>query len=295
MKQIYIMGFGNEMEKSEAEITSNALKNIRVQYETTTVKNQGDPNAENHTDDKRSYKLLNIFKNWQVKDFEKEDNILRSRSKKNDKGYLKKRARLNLITAREYPYKLNNEFTRLEELVGKVEGISWARRSEQDYFFLCESGEFRQKYIKLENQTYFGRRGDNEDETKHRENWLLFQNDKKVSKQHFCVEIDKASRDVFVKDLNSSSGTWLALMHHVEEEIVPGVVYKSSLLDTFTFELGIRCDSLEEILGYFGRYDAIDYFLGLDMDDFQEILAADMKNIHLDLEANMVSSNPILL
>lgn len=291
MKQIYIMGFNNpdDLEGRKAP-TSNALKNIRVQYETTTFKNDR-INEKNHFEDKRVLPLLNIFKNWQDKNFDFEQNLKSSKKRKknlSEKQALLEEQKMYLITAKEFLYQLNEKFQRLQEVANKVEGINWSKRNDQDYYFLCESGEFKHQYIKLEEKISFGRRIGPEHDARDEENWLLFEKDKKVSKIHFSVDIEPKNREVYVQDLGSSSGTWLALMHHVEEEIVPEVVYRSALLDCFSFDLGIRCDNIEEILGYYERYDLIDYFIRIELDTLKKIVNFEMKDIYLILETNSV-------
>jgi hypothetical protein len=38
-----------------------------------------------------------------------------------------------------------------------VEGIDWAKPKTVDYYFLAESGEFKDRYIKLNGKVMFGR------------------------------------------------------------------------------------------------------------------------------------------
>ena len=74
-------------------------------------------------------------------------------------------------------------------------------------------------------------------------------------------------------------------MHHVDEQIIPEIQYKSSYLDSFKFELGMRCDTLEEVLDGYDRLDMIDTLIALDLDSITKITSCKEKEITLILDS----------
>jgi hypothetical protein len=197
------------------------------------------------------------------------------------------------MISKEYHLRPNKFWPRIDDYYTKIEGIDWAKSKTLEYYFLAESGEFKDRYIKLEGIVKFGRDVSDKENIDERakEGWLLFQDDKKVSRNHFEIDVDYNNFCIRVKDMSSKLGTWLALMHHVDEQIIPEIQYKSSYLDSFKFELGMRCDSLEEVLDSYDRLDMVDTLIALDLDTIPKINRSDPEEVILILDSLDVLEN----
>ena len=72
---------------------------------------------------------------------------------------------------------------------------------------------------------------------------------------------------------------------------MPEVQYKSSYLNGFRFSLGMRSDTIEEVLESFDRLDLIDTFIALDITSVEKAVACQIKHIHSILESLEVLEN----
>lgn len=158
---------------------------------------------------------------------------------------------------------------------------------------MAETGEFKDRYIKLDGTVSFGRDVSDEKgkDNRDKEGWLLFSEDKKVSRSHFSAKVNQKQFCVEITDFGSKLGTWLALMNDVEEQIIPEVQYKSSYLNGFRFQLGMRSDTIEEVLDSFDRLDLIDTFIALDLNSIEKVINSKLHHIHSILDSLEVLEN----
>lgn len=291
MKDVYIIGL-EKMEVNKKKVARDALKGIRVQYNNSSQVNKNNGAEKYRLEQLRS--MVESFPNWQERDLKNDYILKREDLAKQQKNKSTERVRdHNLIQPQEWQPRPNKYWSRIEDYCDRVEGIDWAKSKTLDYYFLAESGEFKDRYIKLEGEVKFGRdvSDQQEEDERAKEGWLLFQEDKKVSRHHFEIEVDYNNFCINVKDMGSKLGTWLALMHHVDEQIIPEIQYKSSYLDSFKFELGMRCDTLEEVLDAYARLDMVDTLIALDLDTITKITRADPNEVVLILDSLEVLEN----
>lgn len=218
------------------ELPKNALSTIEVTYTAPIDKEKEKQEVKIQEKIESSQKT---FKNWQDSTSE-----------------------VPLLTKDEYKIELSNLAVRLETLSGSLESITWAREGNSDFYFSIESGEYEGNYLKLEKSLILGKSKNGKLKKGH----LLFSKDPLIEKEHAKIVVENDG--VRITDNATKSGTWLALVYGVDEEIEPDVVYKSSELNDFRFSHYHECSSIEGLLEYYNKLEYIGYFYELG---FREI------------------------
>ena len=270
---------------SENQEQGDALKDIRVQYET----------AEINDEDQKKIKLAERFENyaksykmWQEEDYLAQLRRLKTQDPNPEKSQkIKTFENEELLKLEEFGYRPSDRVVRIEQVSGTVEGINWSRKNKVSLYFYAEAGEYLNKYIKLEGRVGFGRKSEVH---QIRNGWLLLDKDPKVSKEHFLCKVDHENSCVTIQDLGSQNGTWIALMQHVDERIVPKATYKSGYLGDFRFVEGARCNTVEHVLSIYNRMDLVDDFYEVDLSTVQKILTAVDANLRIIMQEHKVSS-----
>lgn len=116
-----------------------------------------------------------------------------------------------------------------------------------------------------------------------RPGWLLISDDKKISREHMKIRVDTVNSCVIIRDLGSSTGTWLLLMPNTREQLIPKIPYKSTSLDFFDFEIGAKADNLEEALSCIKGLEYLDNFLELGFATIDDVVGIEDADFELKL------------
>lgn len=104
--------------------------------------------------------------------------------------------------------------------------------------------------------------------------------DTSLSRNHFSIKFDSATRKVSLVDEGSKRGTWQSVIDNVYEPFLPDYQYRSEKVDSFICNVGKEANLLEEAFDKFGHIEMVDilYAEGIDnMDKFTALSEVDIK------------------